>query len=78
MKVIQTRSSILKIPKYIEQALQKRVKAAVQLMDIDEIITDFINENNIDAEYEDFCGGCEMYINPYDSAERIRQSILNK
>lgn len=34
------------------------------------------NENT-NVDYEDYDGGCEMFVNPYDSEEAVRQAILN-
>lgn len=67
----------MKIPKYIEKALQQRENSACKLIKADTIITDFIIKNNICAESYDYCSGVEMYCNPYESANRIREAILN-
>lgn len=67
----------MKIPKEISAALKKRTKAAEDLMDVDSIITDFINEHGIAVEEYDYCTGVEMYANPYASEERVRNAILN-
>ena len=68
----------MKIPKYIDKLLDKRAKAAQQLMECDSIITDWIVAHEIEAEDCDYCTGVEMYANPYASADRIREAILNK
>lgn len=68
----------MKIPREIENALKRRADAACKLMKADAIITDFIIENGIDAELYDYATGVEMYANPYDSADRIRQAIRRK
>lgn len=67
----------MKIPKYIDDALIKRRKAALKLMDYDGAVTDFIEKNQIDVNSEDYAGGVEMYSNPYDSEKAVRQAILN-
>lgn len=67
----------MKIPKYIDKALVQRRKVACKLMDLDGIITDFINKNQIEVHSEDYCGGVEMYSNPCASEESIRKAILN-
>lgn len=67
----------MKIPKYIEKALQQREKTALKLSKADIVITDFINKNGIIVESYDYCGGVEIYYNPYESANRIREAILN-
>lgn len=67
----------MKIPKYIDEALKKRTKSACKIIEYDEIITNFIDKYNIDVDFEDYNGGCEMFLNPYDSEEAIRNAILN-
>ena len=65
----------MKIPKYIEKALQQRVRAAYTLIHNDSIITDFINKNGIEVEDFDSCSGVEMYVNPDASVDRVRSAI---
>lgn len=69
----------MKIPKYVEEALHRRTKAARAWMDADYTITRFIFSNELDKviDSEDFGTGVESIINPEDSSERIRQAILN-
>lgn len=67
----------MKIPKYIDDALVKRRKAAIKLLDYDSIVTTFINNNQLDVDFEDYDGGCEIFLNPYDSEQAVRQAILN-
>lgn len=66
----------MRIPKYIDEALIKRRKTAVKLANCDEIVTDFIIKHNIDVDFEDYCGGAEMYSNPYASEQAVREAIL--
>lgn len=68
----------MKIPREIENALKRRVNAAYKLMEADDLITNFIIENGIQVELYDYATGVEMYENPYDSADRIRQAIRRK
>lgn len=65
----------MKIPKYIEQALKRREKAAWALLSADYIITDYITKHNIEVEAYDYATGVEMYANPTASADRVRQAI---
>ena len=67
----------MKIPKYIEKALQQREKTALKLNEADMVITDFIKKNGIIVESCDYWGGVEIYTNPYESANSIREAILN-
>lgn len=68
----------MKIPREIETALRRRVKAAIELNSADFVISKFIRENDIEAEECDYCTGVEMYSNPYESADRIREAIKAK
>ncbi len=68
----------MKIPKYIENALKRRVRAAVTLSEMDSLISRFIDDNCIEVEECDYRTGVEMYANPWDSADRIRRSIRAK
>lgn len=67
----------MKIPKYIDEALRKRTSCACKLLTYDEIVTDFIDKYHIGVDFEDYNGGCEMFLNPYDSEQAVRQAILN-
>lgn len=69
----------MKIPKYIEQALERREKYAEKLNEACAVVDKFIFKNGLDDEIEDydFCTGVEIYGNPSASAERIRQAIIN-
>lgn len=68
----------MKIPKYIEKALDDRVKAADKFNGADRIITQFIEKHDIDVNSEDYLGGAESLVNPDASADRIREAIENK
>lgn len=68
----------MKIPKYIEKALERRTRAAIQLINADIVVTNFICKHGINAEEFDYCTGYEIYANPEASAERVRQAILSK
>lgn len=67
----------MKIPKYIDEALSKRRKAAMELNKYDAVVSDFIIKNQIDVDIQDYGGGVEMYFNPSESEQTIRQAILN-
>lgn len=67
----------MKIPKYIEKALEQRIKAAIALDKADGVILDFIEKHNIDADSAVYGGGVEMYVNPYEAAEIVREAIEN-
>ena len=68
----------MKIPKYIEYALEMRCKLARRLDDYCRIIDDFIDKNNIEVEFEDYHGGVELYVNPEESYDKVVKAIRNK
>lgn len=70
----------MNIPKYIEKALNDRVKAAYKFIEADNIISEYLEKHNFDEDVDtsDFRGGVEALVNPDASAERIRQAILDK
>lgn len=67
----------MKMPKYISEALRLRTKYAELLIDKCCIVDDFIQENGLDSLIEtyDWATGVEIYINPRDSEQRIREAI---
>ena len=67
--------SIMKIPKYIDKALRLRTKYAILLSNQEHVVDKWLDKHGIDCEYEDTHGGVEIYVNPQDSEERIRQAI---
>ncbi len=68
----------MKIPKYIEKAINDRVSAAIKFTRSDIIISEWCEKNNIYLESHDCFGGVEAIANPYASANRIKQSIRSK
>ncbi len=68
----------MKVPKYIEKALEQRAKAATKLIETDCVISDFIRENDIEAEYDDYQLSVGIFENPYESSERVKEAILKK
>lgn len=68
------------IPKYIENALRRRTKAARSFAENDLILSQYIDrypELLETIENEDFHGGVESLINPEDSEKRVRDAIEN-
>lgn len=65
----------MRVPKYILDALERRAKAAETWEKNDRIITDFITKNKIDVPTENYCGGVEGVVNPWDSARVIIECI---
>lgn len=68
----------MKIPKYIEALIKKRKKLASELISTDWKLSEWLEKNGVDVEEYDTRGGCEMYVNPRMSADRIIQAIENK
>lgn len=68
----------MKIPKYIEVLIEKREKLAAELISTDWKLSEWLEKNEVDVEECDTRGGCEMYVNPFASAIRIKQAIENK
>jgi hypothetical protein len=61
------------IPKYILKALEKRAKAAVAFSEADSIISEYIDNNEIDCEYTHL--HVEALTNPYSCNEETIQDI---
>lgn len=68
----------MKIPKYIEQLLDRRARLAADLNSVDCISTKWIEDNAIVVEDYDYNTGVEMYANPYASVRRIKDAIAKK
>ena len=68
----------MKCPKYIEEALRKRANCAMDFTTHDVTIAHFLERHRIEVEDYDIYGGCESYVNPFDSSKRIYEAILAK
>lgn len=68
----------MKVPIYIKKLIERRARLAVLLNYTDYKLRDWLEKNCIDVEECDVYGGCEMYVNPQNSADRIIQAIENK
>ena len=69
----------MKIPKYVEKLIERRAKLADDLNSVDNQLTSWLEKNGLldKVEEYDVMTGCEMYVNPYASADRIREAITN-
>lgn len=68
------------MPKYIENALRRRTKAAVSFNENDLILSRYIDRHPELLEMidnEDFHGGVESIVTPQDSERRVRTAIEN-
>lgn len=68
----------MKIPKYIDEMLERRAKVAETYNALDFEISTWLTKNDIEAEDYDVHGGVEGLVNPRASIARIRQCILEK
>lgn len=68
----------MKIPKYIEKLIEKRARLAALLNHADYKLAEWLEKNGVVVEECDIHGGCEMYVNPWDSARRVEQAIKDK
>ena len=69
----------MRCPNYIRKALIKRAKCAATFTDLDLEISEWLEKNDLLNLIEDYDihGGCESYVNPYDSSFRILKVIEN-
>ena len=68
----------MKIPKYIDELLKKRAKAAEQFRATDVKIQDWLEKNNIAVSNDDIATGAVSLCEPYTSIENIRECIRDK
>ncbi|MDE6908270.1 MAG: hypothetical protein K2P21_08945 [Lachnospiraceae bacterium] len=66
------------IPKYIEKLINRRAGLAVLLNHADAKLAEWLEKKGVDVEEYDIYGGCEIYANPWGSADRIKQAIRDK
>ena len=66
----------MKIPKNIENAIEQRAKAAERFNYYDYIISKLIDNNGIDVDGGDTHGGVESIVNPWTSARKLKESII--
>ncbi len=67
----------MKLTKKIEHLIDRRTKLAMELIEVSSQVDDFITEHGMENEVEDFdwLTGCEIYGNPAESGERIKEAI---
>ena len=68
----------MECPKYIQEALRKRAVYTDKVAVLDGIVSEWVEKNGIEVDYEDIHGGCEIYVNPYDSSQRVLDAIMAK
>lgn len=67
----------MKMPKYIENAIDQRANHAERFNHYDYIISQWVDKNGVDAENFDIYGGVESIVNPWASAIRLKEAIKN-
>ncbi len=69
----------MNIPKYVEKLIERRAKLASDLNHVDYELYKWLEKNGLNNKVEEYdvLGGCEIYVNPYASASRIREAVLN-
>ena len=68
----------MKINGYVEKLIERRERLAKQLQVACNNLDYYLDRNGIETESYDTHGGVEIYVNPTESAERIREAIRNK
>lgn len=70
----------MKIPKYVDKLIERRMKLALELMDVSSQLDRWLENNNFDltkmSAYT--VTGCMIYCEPDIAAYNVRQDILNK
>lgn len=65
----------MKCPEYIKKALYARYRAAETFNKNDILISEWIDKNNIDVPFEDYHGGVESVVHPYESMLSVLKCI---
>lgn len=68
----------MKIPNYVLDLIVKRRRYVEKAMDNAVSLQDWLDKHGIQIEDEDSVGGYEMFSNPYESARRVMNAILEK
>ena len=69
----------MKCPKYIKEMLLQRAACSTKFTELDIAIKKWLEKNGLLDLVEDYdiCGGCESYVNPFASSDRILEIIEN-
>jgi len=68
----------MEINGYVENLIKRRERLALELDIACRNLDHYLDANKIETEIYDSHGGTEIYINPKESATRIREAILQK
>jgi len=65
----------MRIPKYVDELLEKRAKYAEKFKCCDTKISDWLEKNNITVSRDDIATGCMSLCEPLTSIDNIRECI---
>lgn len=68
----------MRVPKYIERALERRARAAEVWNHNDLIVSEFIDKHDIDIDSCHYHGGVEAIVNPWASFSNVMDAIKSK
>ena len=70
----------MKIPKYIDKLIERRMKLAFELMDVSSQLDKWLENNDFDLTKMNAytITGCMIYCEPDTAAHLVRRDILNK
>lgn len=68
----------MQLLKTVDKLIARREKLAYQLSEVCLELDEWLDKNGIETDPADSHDGVEIYVNPTDSADRIRAAILEK
>ena len=68
----------MKIPKYIDELIKRRVRAANMLVQTDYELYVWLEKNNIKPDESCYFGGIQVITNPENAANEVRRAIKEK
>ena len=68
----------MKIPRYINDLLEKRTKYAIKLQQVCSEVDTWLVKNNIEPDEACYLSGCEIYVNPAIAEDMVRRAIEEK
>ena len=67
----------MKIPKYIDELLDRRARCAESFIECDSKIAEWLENNNIDVSPDDIRTGACSLVEPWSSAYSVMEAIEN-
>ena len=68
----------MKIPKYVEQLIDRRTRLAWELMSVSVELDEWLDKNNVVCGSDYTSTGCMIYCEPSTAGALVKQDILNK